>query len=38
MQAMGKKIFHMGPLGVAAIIKVITNMLAFIHLWPTARR
>lgn len=31
-QAMGEKIFHMGPLGSAAIIKVITNMLAFIHL------
>src|SRR4029077_19241525 len=26
------QIFHMGPLGSAAIIKVITNMLAFIHL------
>ena len=24
--------FHMGPIGSAAIIKVITNMLAFIHL------
>ena len=32
LQAMGGKIFHMGPLGSAAIIKVITNMLAFIHL------
>jgi 3-hydroxyisobutyrate dehydrogenase len=32
LQAMGKQIFHMGPLGSAAIIKVITNMLAFIHL------
>jgi len=32
MQAMGDRIFHMGPLGAAAIIKVITNMLAFIHL------
>jgi 3-hydroxyisobutyrate dehydrogenase len=31
-EAMGGKIFHMGPLGSAAIIKVITNMLAFIHL------
>ncbi len=28
----GKKIFHMGPIGSAAVIKVITNMLAFIHL------
>ena len=32
LQAMGDRIFHMGPLGSAAIIKVITNMLAFIHL------
>lgn len=32
LQAMGGKLFHMGPLGSAAIIKVITNMLAFIHL------
>lgn len=31
-KAMGSKIFHMGPLGSAAVIKVITNMLAFIHL------
>ena len=31
-KAMGKDIFHMGPLGSAAVIKVITNMLAFIHL------
>jgi len=30
--AMGDEIFHMGPLGSAAVIKVITNMLAFIHL------
>ena len=32
LQAMGGQLFHMGPLGAAAIIKVITNMLAFIHL------
>lgn len=32
MQAMGDKIFHMGEMGTASIIKVITNMLAFIHL------
>jgi 3-hydroxyisobutyrate dehydrogenase len=31
-QAMGGEIFHMGPLGSASVIKVITNMLAFIHL------
>ena len=32
LQAMGNRIFHMGPVGSAAVIKVITNMLAFIHL------
>lgn len=32
LEAMGDRIFHMGPLGSASIIKVITNMLAFIHL------
>ncbi len=30
--AMTGQSFHMGPIGSAAIIKVITNMLAFIHL------
>jgi 3-hydroxyisobutyrate dehydrogenase len=29
---MGKQIFHVGPIGKASVIKVITNMLAFIHL------
>lgn len=32
LQAMGGRLFHMGPLGSAASIKVITNMMAFIHL------
>ena len=32
LRAIGNRIFHMGPLGSAAVIKVITNMLAFIHL------
>jgi 3-hydroxyisobutyrate dehydrogenase len=32
LSAMGDRIFHIGPLGSAAVIKVITNMLAFIHL------
>ena len=32
IEAMGNRVFHMGPIGSAAIIKVITNMLAFIHL------
>ncbi len=31
-RAMGDKVFYMGPLGSASVIKVITNMLAFIHL------
>ena len=32
LEAMGNRIFHMGPVGSAAVIKVITNMLAVIHL------
>lgn len=32
LAAMGGTIIHMGPLGSAAVIKVITNMLAFVHL------
>lgn len=32
LTAIGNRLFHMGPLGSAAVIKVITNMLAFIHL------
>ena len=32
LEKMGKLILHMGPLGSAAVMKVITNMLAFIHL------
>ena len=35
LSAMGGEIFHAGPLGKAAVIKVITNMLAFIHLLAT---
>jgi len=35
LDAMGRVIFHVGPLGKAAVIKVITNMLAFIHLLAT---
>jgi 3-hydroxyisobutyrate dehydrogenase len=31
-EAMGEPVFYMGELGKASIIKVITNMLAFIHL------
>ncbi len=32
LEAMGGQVFRMGPLGSASVIKVITNMLAFIHL------
>jgi 3-hydroxyisobutyrate dehydrogenase len=32
LESMGSPILYMGPLGNAAIIKVITNMLAFVHL------
>jgi 3-hydroxyisobutyrate dehydrogenase len=31
-RSMGGRVFHVGPLGAASDIKVITNMLAFIHL------
>ena len=36
LSVIGKRLFHMGPLGSAALIKVITNMLAFIHLKATS--
>ena len=32
LQKLGGEIFHMGDIGSASVIKVITNMLAFIHL------
>jgi 3-hydroxyisobutyrate dehydrogenase len=32
LSVIGNQMFHMGPIGSAAVIKVITNMLAFIHL------
>ena len=31
-EAIGGKVFYIGALGSAAVIKVITNMLAFVHL------
>jgi len=31
-EAIGRRVFHVGPLGCASDLKVITNMLAFIHL------
>lgn len=32
LRAMGGQVFHVGPLGLASDLKVITNMLAFVHL------
>ena len=32
LEAIGRPVFHVGPLGSASVIKVITNMLAFVHL------
>ncbi len=32
LAAIGRPIFHVGPLGSASAMKVITNMLAFVHL------
>ena len=33
LEEIGGKIFYLGPLGSAAIAKVVTNMLAAVHLW-----
>jgi 3-hydroxyisobutyrate dehydrogenase len=32
LSALGSPVIHVGPLGSAALIKVVTNMLAFVHL------
>jgi 3-hydroxyisobutyrate dehydrogenase len=32
LEAMGSPVIHVGPLGAASVIKVVTNMLAFIHV------
>ena len=32
LEAMGSTVLHVGPLGQASVLKVITNMLAFVHL------
>jgi len=32
LEAIGRPLFHVGPLGSASVMKVITNMLAFVHL------
>jgi 3-hydroxyisobutyrate dehydrogenase len=36
LHAVGGKVFHVGALGKASAIKVITNMLAFIHIAASA--
>ncbi len=33
LETIGGKIFYLGPLGSAAVAKVLTNMPAAIHLW-----
>ena len=35
LSVMGGDIEHMGPIGSASVVKVITNMLAFVHLWAS---
>jgi len=32
LEAMGRPVIHVGPLGSASVIKVVTNMLAFVHV------
>src|SRR5262249_37315525 len=34
-RALGGDVFHVGPLGSASVLKVITNMLAFVHVVAT---
>jgi 3-hydroxyisobutyrate dehydrogenase len=31
-EAVGRRVFQVGPVGSASVLKVITNMLAFVHL------
>ncbi len=33
LQIVGDPVLHIGPVGSASIVKLLTNMLAFIHLW-----
>lgn len=33
LDIVGEPLIHLGPVGSASIVKVMTNMLAFIHLW-----
>jgi len=36
LETVGGRVLHIGPLGKASVIKVITNMLAFIHIAASA--
>lgn len=44
LRVMGRRIIHIGPLGSASVLKVITNYLAFVHLaalseaWTVAQK
>jgi 3-hydroxyisobutyrate dehydrogenase len=33
LNVVGEPVLHIGPVGSASIVKLLTNMLAFIHLW-----
>lgn len=33
LAVVGQPVLHMGPVGSASIVKLLTNMLAFVHLW-----
>jgi len=33
LAVVGNPVIHLGPVGSASIVKLVTNMLAFIHLW-----
>ncbi len=33
LSVVGRPVIHLGPVGSATVVKVMTNMLAFIHLW-----
>jgi 3-hydroxyisobutyrate dehydrogenase len=33
LHIVGEPVLHIGPVGSASIVKLLTNMLAFIHLW-----
>ncbi len=35
LSVIGGEIEYMGPVGAATVVKVITNMLAFVHLWAS---